>query len=156
MPAEPLHPDDRPDAAERFRADLAGYLRERSGPDLAAAAAHLARPPRRRAHSAPLAARGGRRPPGRPCRRRAGPPPGSSLQAWLASRPHGRLPATDPGRERRLGEALRGHTTQRQSRTSGRRWAGGTPAAHPAHTRPRRAGGTGGSTTTADPCPRAV
>jgi hypothetical protein len=36
MPGAPLPPADRPDPAERFRADLAGYLRERTGPQLAA------------------------------------------------------------------------------------------------------------------------
>jgi hypothetical protein len=30
-----VHPDDRPDPAARFRADLAGYLRGLSGPELA-------------------------------------------------------------------------------------------------------------------------
>ena len=130
---ELIDPADRPDPAERFCADLAGYLGERTGPELAtlldrppdpvkadliselaergphlvAAAAHLARPPRRRPRPAPLAARGGGRPPRRP------PPPGASLEDWLAARPHGAPPATDPGRERRLGEALRGHATHR-------------------------------------------
>jgi hypothetical protein len=129
MPAEPLHPDDRPDAAERFRADLAGYLRERSGPELADLLEGLPDPVKADLISE-LAARGPtwlRLPPTWPAHpdaehdrrrslrevvadrraaraaRRAGPPPGSSRQAWLASRPHGRLPATDPGRERRLG-----------------------------------------------------
>jgi hypothetical protein len=35
IPAEILPPADRPDAAERFRADLASYLCERTGPELA-------------------------------------------------------------------------------------------------------------------------
>jgi hypothetical protein len=48
--------------------------------------------------------------------RRAGPPPGSSLEEWLATRPDVTPPATDPGRERRLGEALRGHADARADR----------------------------------------
>jgi hypothetical protein len=35
MAADLIHPDDRPDPAARFRADLAAYLRGRSGPELA-------------------------------------------------------------------------------------------------------------------------
>lgn len=35
MPAELVHPDDWPDPAERLSADLAGYLRDRSGGELA-------------------------------------------------------------------------------------------------------------------------
>jgi hypothetical protein len=35
MAADLLHPDDRPDPAARFRADLAGSLRGLSGPELA-------------------------------------------------------------------------------------------------------------------------
>jgi hypothetical protein len=46
--------------------------------------------------------------------RRAGPPPGGTLEECLRTRPHGSLPAPDPARERRLGEVLRGYTTQRQ------------------------------------------
>jgi hypothetical protein len=134
-----IHPDDRLDPAERFRADLAGYLAERSGPELAELLQRL--PDQIKADLiAELAERGPtwlRLPPtwpGHPdaehyrrrslrevvadrraarAARRAGPPPGSSLQDWLQVRPHASLPA-DPGRERRLGEALRSHATQRQ------------------------------------------
>jgi hypothetical protein len=135
-----IHPDDRPDAAERLRADLAGYLRERTGPELAEllnrlpdpvkadligelaghGPAWLRLPPdwpghpdaehdRRRWLREVVADRRAAR-----AARRAGAPPGAALEEWLATRPHGSLPAADPGRERRLGEALRGHATQCQ------------------------------------------
>jgi hypothetical protein len=139
MPAAPLPPADRPDAAERFRADLAGYLCERTGPELATlldrlpdqvkadlitelagrGPAWLRLPPtwpghphadlyRRRSLREVVADRRASR-----AARRAGPPPGSTLQDWLQAHPTVTAPAKDPGRERRLGEALRGHTAQR-------------------------------------------
>jgi hypothetical protein len=139
MPAAPLPPADRPDAAERFRTDLAGYLCERTGPELAALLDRL--PDQVRADLImELAGRGPawlRLPhtwPGHPdqefmrrrslrevvadrraarAARRAGPPPGSTLQDWLQTRLDTTPPARDPGRERRLGEALRGHADAR-------------------------------------------
>jgi hypothetical protein len=135
-----VHPDDRPDAAERFRADLSGYLRERSGPELADLLERLPDPVKADLISE-LAERGPawlRLPPDWPghpdaehsrrrslrevvadrraarAARRASPPPGAALEERLATRPHGSPPAADPARQRRLGKALRGHASQRE------------------------------------------
>jgi len=129
-----IHPDDRPDPGERFRADLAGYLHTLSGPELADLLAGLSDPVTVDLIAA-LAARGpahARLPatwPAHPdseflrrraaravvadrraarAARRAGPPPGAALTGWAANRPQVTRPSRDPAVERRLGEALRG------------------------------------------------
>jgi hypothetical protein len=107
-----LHPDDRPDPTVRFRADLAGYLRGLSGPELADLLDGLPDPVKVDLIAA-LAARGrvyARLPdtwPGHPdaefmrrrslrevvadrraarAARRAGPPPGATLADWATNR----------------------------------------------------------------------
>jgi hypothetical protein len=94
MPGELVHPDDRPDLPERFRADLA-------------------RPSRRRALPAPVAAGGGRRPARRPRR----PPRRAATRQYpprVAADQPARQTTGHPAREQRLGEALRGHAQQDQ------------------------------------------
>jgi hypothetical protein len=134
-----IHPDDRPDPAARFRADLAGYLHGLPAPELADLLDGLPDPVTVDLIAA-LAARGpasARLPdtwPGHPdsefMRRRslrevvsdrraaraarlAGPPPGATLADRLTNRPSVTRPSRDPAVERRLGEALRGRTTER-------------------------------------------
>jgi len=142
MAGDLLHPDDRPDPGARFRADLAGYLRHLSGPELADLLAGLpdpvtvdliaelaergpayARLPatwpahpdtellRRRSLREVVADRRAAR-----ATRRAGPPPGATLAGWAANRPVVIRPTRDPAAERRLGEALRHHATERGER----------------------------------------
>jgi hypothetical protein len=134
-----VHPDDRPDPAARFRADLAGYLRGLSGPELADLLAGLPDPVKIDLIGE-LAARGpahARLPdtwPGHPdaefmrrrslrevvsdrraarAARRADLPPGATLADWAANRPLITRPTEDPAVERRLGAALRGRTVER-------------------------------------------
>jgi hypothetical protein len=133
-----LHPDDRPDPAARFRADLAGYLRGLSGPELADLLDGLPDPVKVDLIGE-LAARGpayARLPdtwPAHPdaefmrrrslrevvadrraarAAHRAGPPPGATLIGWAANQPSVTRPAKDPAVERRLGEALHGRTAE--------------------------------------------
>jgi hypothetical protein len=143
MPADPIHPEQL-DGERRFRADLAVYLDSLPVGELAEMLGELPHsrqqplqvgvlmvalnerlpdalkllPPagqpgpgegRRRSLRQVVADRRAAR-----AARRAGPPPGAALQDWLATRAHGGLPAADPARERRLGEALRGHAAQRE------------------------------------------
>jgi len=140
-----VHPDDRPDPAARFRADLAGYLRGLSGPELADLLRGLPDPVTVDLIAA-LAARGpahARLPdtwPGHPdsefmrrrslremvsdrraaraarAARRAGPPPGVTLAGWAANRPAVTRPGRDPAVKRRLGEALHGRAAERSGR----------------------------------------
>jgi hypothetical protein len=139
MAADLLHPDDRPDPTARFHADLAGSPRGLSGLELADLLAGLPDPVTVDL-LAELAARGpayARLPdtwPGHPdaefMRRRSlrkvvsdrraaraayrtGPPPNATLADWLTNRPQVSRPAKDTAVERRLGEALRGRTTER-------------------------------------------
>jgi hypothetical protein len=175
---ELIHPDDRPDAAERFRADLAGYLRERSGPELAdlldglpdlvkadliselagRGPAWLRLPPdwpgnsdaehtRRRSLQEVVADRWAAR-----AARRASPPPGAALRGgWLPAPTAACQPPTRPeggGWGRRATRPR--HPAQEQDERAAMGWQ--DPAAQPARSGPRRAGGTGGSATTADPC----
>jgi hypothetical protein len=139
MAADLTHPDDRPDPATRFRADLAGYLRGLSGSELADLLRGLPDPVKVDLIAA-LATRGpahARLPttwPGHPdtellrrrslrevvadrraarAARRAGPPPGATLADWAANRSSVTRPTNDPAVQRRLGEALRHHATER-------------------------------------------
>jgi hypothetical protein len=138
MVDEFIHPDDRPDPAARFRADLAGYLRGLPGPELADLLAGQPDPVTIDL-IAELAAHGptyARLPdtwPGHPdaellrrrslrevvadrraarAARRAGPPPGATLTDWAANRPSVTRPVRDPAVERRLGEALRARAAE--------------------------------------------
>jgi hypothetical protein len=137
-----VHPDDRPDPAARFRADLAGYLRGLPAPELADLLDGLPDPVKIDLIAA-LAERGpahARLPdtwPGHPdaefmrrrslrevaadrraarATRRAGPPPGVTLADRAYNRPSVTRPAKDPAAERRLGEALRSRTAERAER----------------------------------------
>jgi hypothetical protein len=134
-----IHPDDRPDPAARFRADLTGSLRGLPEPELADLLAGLPDPVTVDLIAA-LATRGpahARLPatwPGNPdtellrrrllrevvadrraarAARRAGPPPGTALADWAVNRPQVTRSAKDPAVERRLGEALHGHAAER-------------------------------------------
>jgi hypothetical protein len=138
------HPDDRPDPGERFRADLASYLRGLPGPELADLLAGLPDPVTIDLIAA-LAARGpahARLPdtwPGHPdsefmrrrslrevvadrraarAARRTGSPPGATLADWAAKRPLITQPAEDPAVQRRLGEALRGRGADQDERAA--------------------------------------
>jgi hypothetical protein len=142
MADDRLHPDDRPDPGERFRADLAGYLRGLPGPELADLLAGLPDLVTVDVIAA-LAARGpahARLPetwPGHPdtellrrrslrevvadqraarAARRAGPPPGTTLADWAANRPSITRPGKDPAVQRRLGETLHGRAAERSER----------------------------------------
>jgi hypothetical protein len=137
-----VSPDDRPDPAARFRADLAGYLRGLSGPELADLLDGLPDPVKVDLIGE-LAARGpahARLPatwPGHPdtellrrrslrevvadrraarAARRTGPPPGTTLADWAANRSLAIRPAKDSAVGRRLGEALRGRAAERGER----------------------------------------
>jgi len=137
-----IHPDDRPDPAARFRADLAGYLRGLPGPELADLLAGLPDPVKVDLIAA-LAARGpahARLPDAWPAHpdtellrrrslrevvadrraaraaRRAGPPPGAALAGWAANRPLVTRPTRDPAVQRRLGEALHGRAAEHAER----------------------------------------
>jgi hypothetical protein len=142
MAADLIHPDDRPDPAARFRADLAGYLRGLSGPELADLLAGLPDPVKIDLIAA-LAARGpahARLPdtwPAHPdsdlmrrrslrevvadrraahAARRASPPPGATLADWTTNRPSVTRPTNDPAVQRRLGEALHGRAAEHAQR----------------------------------------
>jgi hypothetical protein len=128
------HPDDRPDPAARFRADLAGYLRGLPAPELADLLAGLPDPVTIDLIAA-LAERGpayAKLPPTWPAHpdaefmrrwslrevvadrraaraaRRTGPPPGTTLTNWAANRPAVTRPRKDPAVQRRLGGCARG------------------------------------------------
>jgi hypothetical protein len=128
MPGELVHPDDRPDPGERFRADLAGYLRDLSGGELADLLGGLPDPVKvDLIAELASAARPGCscRPPGRATPTRNSPGAGRCgrwsptcvpLEERARTRPPGMPPAADPARERRLGEALRGRAAQRAER----------------------------------------
>jgi hypothetical protein len=125
--ADDLHPDDRPDPAARFRADLAGYLRGLSGPELADLLDGLPDPVT------------------------------VDLIGELAARgpAHARLPATWPGhpdtellRRRSLREVVADRRAARAARRTGPRpapaWPTGPPTARPSPGReaiPRSSGG---------------
>ena len=134
-----IHPDDRPDPGARFRADLAGYLRQLSGPELADLLDGLPDPVKvdliaELAERGPTCARLPATWPGHPdaeflrrrslrevvadrraarAARRAGPPPGASLAERLANRPQVTQSTRDPAVQRRLGEALRSRAAER-------------------------------------------
>jgi hypothetical protein len=178
MAADLVHPDDRPDPTARFRADLAGYLRGRPGPELADLLAGLPDPVTVDLLAA-LAARGPAHAglpdtwPAHPddefmrrrslrevladrraarAARRAEPPPGAMMADWLRTRPQVTPPTNDPVVERRLGEALRARAPQRGEGEDRVAMAGTTRAARASPSRPPRAGAIGGCpTTSADP-----
>jgi hypothetical protein len=120
-----IHPDDRPDPAARFRADLAGYLHGLPAPELADLLDGLPDPVTVDLIAA-LAARG----------------PASA-----------RLPDTWPGhpdsefmRRRSLREVVANRRAARaadRGEDAERRWPSMTRAARTSPSRPRRAGGTG-------------